>query len=140
MGAAYGLKRNADTMNWRPTIHRRHLQLRRIPTLVGDKTGMAQLETRGSTFLPPVFGHYCQVQTDRGGHTLFNATVGDLQSIEKLAITQLHPIPVRCKPTRGLVWSTHPETIPQLCGSLFEPVLQLLSGHNLSVDPRTFES
>ena len=49
---------------------------------------MAEPETRGTAELPPVLSYYYRAETGEGGYTLRSATVGDLQSIEGLVITQ----------------------------------------------------
>lgn len=48
----------------------------------------AELETQGTAPLPPVLGYYRRVEVGERGYTLRSATVGDLQTIEGLAITQ----------------------------------------------------
>jgi len=48
----------------------------------------AALETKGTAELPPVLGYYRRIEAGEGGYTLRSATVGDLQSLEGLAIVQ----------------------------------------------------
>lgn len=48
----------------------------------------AELETQGTAELPPVLGYTRRIEASEGGYTLRSATIGDLQSIEGLAITQ----------------------------------------------------
>jgi len=48
----------------------------------------AELETQGTTELPPVLGYYRRIEASSEGYTLRSATVGDLQAIAGLAIKQ----------------------------------------------------
>lgn len=52
----------------------------------------AELETKGTTELPPVLGYYRRVERQSEGYALRSATIGDLQSIEGLAIRQGSPV------------------------------------------------